>query len=258
MTREFSDDFRRLDPAVWTPSYLPAWSSRAEAAATYRTDAAGLALSIPAEHPLWCPDLHRTPLRVSGFQSANRSGPAGSADAPQPFRDGLVVREEQPTVLGFVPHYGRIGVTCSAQLTASSMFSAWMVGLEDQPQRCGEICLMEIFGNTVGSGRAEVGQGIHPFRDPALREDFSAPVRELDITVSHTYEVNWRPGRVEFSIDGVRTRVAEQAPDYPMLLFLAIFDFPAMADGSTEVPVLKVSGVTGRDLGPGSVVAGQL
>lgn len=258
MSAGFSDDFARLDTAVWTPAYLPAWSSRTEAAATYRTGADGLALTIPAEHPLWCPELHETPLRVSGVQSANRSGPVGSTDAPQPFRDGLVVREQQPTVLGFVPHYGRIAVTCSAQLTASSMFSAWMVGLEDQPQRCGEICLMEIFGDTVDGGRAEVGQGIHPFRDPTLHEDFSAPARELDITTPHTYEVNWTPGRVEFSIDGVGTRVADQAPDYPMLLFLAVFDFPEKAKGSTEVPLLSVSEVTGRDLGPGSIVAGQL
>ncbi|MDF2826027.1 MAG: hypothetical protein K0R68_3435, partial [Mycobacterium sp.] len=232
----FSDDFASLNTAVWTTSYLPAWSSRADAAASFDTGPGGLRLTIPVGHPLWCPDQHVTPLHVSGFQSANRSGPVGSTDAPQPFRDGLLVREAQPTLLGFVPHHGRIGVTCSARLTPSSMFSAWMVGLEDQPQRCGEICLMEIFGSSVEGGQAAVGQGIHPFRDPALYEDFSAPLRQLDITTPHTYEVDWRPGRVEFSIDGVRTRVAEQAPDYPMLLFLAVFDFPEQSDGSADIP----------------------
>ena len=29
------------------------------------------------------------------------------------------------------------------------MFSAWMVGLEDEPDRCGEICIVEVFGDTV-------------------------------------------------------------------------------------------------------------
>src|SRR5918994_2921720 len=120
-----------LDPTAWTTSYLPAWSSRAAAAATYTVEDDGLHLTIPADHPLWCPDLHTTPLRVSAVQSGNWSGPLGSSRGQQPFRDGLVVREEQPTVLGFTPHHGRVEVTCSARVQPWSMFSAWMVGIED-------------------------------------------------------------------------------------------------------------------------------
>jgi Glycosyl hydrolases family 16 len=255
MTSQFLDRLTDIDPAVWTTAYLPAWSSRAAASATFSTGRGGLDLKIPAEHPLWCPDLHPTPLRVSGLQSANRSGPVGSNDAPQPFRTGLRVREQQPSVLGFVPHFGRIEVTCSALLTGRSMFSAWMVGLEDQPQRCGEICIMEVFGNTVNGGRVNIGQGIHPFRDPALHEAFSAESRDIDISCPHTYGVDWRPGRVEFTIDGVRTRVADQAPDYPMMLILAVFDFPDHA-GRAVTPHLLVSEVSGTDLGPGTVIRG--
>ena len=91
-TEEFDERFTRLDPTLWTASYLPAWSSRFAAAATLVTGPGGLDLSIPPTQPLWCPDLHDGPLRVSAIQSANRSGPVGSTDAPQPFRDGLVVR----------------------------------------------------------------------------------------------------------------------------------------------------------------------
>lgn len=259
---DFRDDFRSsddaaLDQTVWTPAYLPAWSSRTAAAATYRTGPGGLELSIPQSHPLWCADLHPTPLRVSGVQSANRSGPVGSTDAPQPFLNGQQVREAQPTALGFVPHYGRIEVTCSATLTGRSMFSAWMVGLEDQPDRCGEICLMEVFGNTITDGSVDIGQGIHRFRDPALQEDFSATTHRLNVADTHSYGVHWQPGRVEFLIDGTTTRVADQAPDYPMLLFVAVFDFPDQSDDST-VPLLQVSEVTGTDLGPASVIRGQL
>jgi hypothetical protein len=192
---------------------------------------------------------------VSGIHSANRSGPLGSPDAPQPFRDGLVVREEQPTMLGFVPFYGEIAVTASAHLTPRSMFSAWMVGLEDRPERCGEICVMEVFGNTVAEGRVAVGQGVHPFRDPALVEDFSAPTRTLDISRPHTYRVGWRPGEVVFSIDGATTRVSPQAPDYPMMLILGLFDFPA-EPGDAAVPELRVTEVSGTALGDGSVVRG--
>ena len=44
-----------LDREVWFPHYLPAWSSRAATAASYRLDADGLTLDIPVDHPRWCP-----------------------------------------------------------------------------------------------------------------------------------------------------------------------------------------------------------
>lgn len=240
----FDERFAVLDPDVWTAAYLPAWSSRAAAAAAFTVGDDGLTLSIPSGHPLWCHDSHPTPLRVSAIQSANRSGPVGSTDAPQPFRDGLVVREQQPTVLGFTPHFGSIAVTCTADLGARSMFSAWMVGLEDRPDRCGEICLVEIFGDTIDGGTAKVGQGIHRFRDPELREDFSAERRHIDISRSHTYGAHWRPGSVEFTIDGQVTRTCTQAPDYPMMLILGVFDFPDRPGDPQHVPSMRVTHVT--------------
>ncbi|MGA5462117.1 glycoside hydrolase family 16 protein [Mycobacterium sp. NPDC050041] len=244
----FDEAFTHLDPSIWTAAYLPAWSSQVDAAATVQTGPAGLELSIPVTQPLWCPDLHDGPLRVSAIQSANRSGRLGSSDAPQPFREDLIVREEQPTVLGFVPHFGRIAVTCSAELSSRSMFSAWMVGLEDEPERCGEICLVEVFGDSALGGHADVGQGIHCFRDPALREDFSTQSCALDVGELHTYGVHWRPGAVEFSIDGVTTRTAQQAPDYPMFLILGVFDFPDRPGDPAHVPRLRVTRVTASPL----------
>ena len=167
---EFDERFddSGLDPAVWTTSYLPAWSSRAAAAAAYSVENDGLHLTIPADHPLWCPDLHPTPLRVSAVQTGNWSGPVGSTQGQQPFRDGLVVREEQPTVLGYTPHHGHVEVTCSARIPPWSMFSAWMVGIEDKPDRCGEICLVEVFGDALdgGPGRRRV-RASTAFRDPS-------------------------------------------------------------------------------------------
>ena len=242
----FDERFHDLDPAVWTASYLPAWSSRAAAAARYTVEPDGLHLTIPTDHPLWCPDLHPTPLRVSAVQSANRSGPVGSAEGQQPFRDGLVVREEQPTVLGYAPRYGRIEVTCSARISPASMFSAWMVGLEDEPDRCGEICLVEVFGDAVDGDRAAVGSGIHAFRDPRLVEEFSAEPTTIDVTRPHRYAVDWRPDRVEFFVDDRQTRVCAQAPDYPMQLILGVFDFPERRSAADPaVPELVVHRVHG-------------
>jgi hypothetical protein len=236
-----------LDPRRWIASYLPAWSSRAAAAATYAVEDDGLHLTIPPEHPLWCPDLHESPLRVSAVQTGNWSGPLGSSRGQQPFRDGLVVREEQPTLLGYTPHHGLVEVECSARIGPRSMFSAWMVGIEDEPNRCGEICLVEVFGDTLDGTTAKVGSGIHRFRDPALDEEFSAERMEIDVSAPHRYAVDWRPGRVEFFVDGERIRVCRQAPDYPMQLILGVFDFPDRpAPGDAAVPELHVRAVRGR------------
>jgi hypothetical protein len=242
----------RLDERVWTPAYLPAWSSTREAAATCDVLAEGLQLSIPPEQPLWCPDLHEEPLRVSAVQSGTWSGPVGSSRGQQPFRAGLVVREAQVPRWGFTPHYGRVEVECRATITERSMFSAWMVGLEIEPDDCGEICLVEVFGDTLADGRAAaIGHGIKRIRDPRLRDDFIADVRHIDITEAHVYAVDWRPGAVDFLLDGELLRTVRQAPSYPMQLIVGVFDFPRRAvprGGAVPVPELVVRRVTGRPI----------
>lgn len=240
----FDERFARgLDDTVWTAAYLPAWSSRAAAAATYSIEDAGLRLSIPPEQKLWCPDLHDGPLRVSAVQSGNWSGPVGSTLGQQPFREGLTVAEAQPTQFGFTPRYGFIEVTCRARIGPGSMFSAWMIGIEDRPERCGEICLVEVFGERPDA----IGLGIHQFRDPALTEEFGTIPLDIDVAEFHRYAVDWRPGRVDFLIDGARLNSLSQAPDYPMQLILGVFDFPDRPHGDVAVPELVVGRVLGHD-----------
>lgn len=225
----FRDDFEGhdLDRSVWIPHYLPQWSSRAESAATYEVAGSELRLSIPPEQGLWCPVEHEGPLRVSGIQSGAFSGEVGSTVGQQPFRDGLRVREAQPAQWGWTPHYGVLEVRARMNLTARSMASVWMVGIEDEPQRSGEICVFEVFGGEINRTGPAIGMGIHPFRDPALREDFAAPRLPIDVTDFHVYATGWRPGCVDFFVDGDHVRTVEQAPDYPMQMMIGVFDFPA-------------------------------
>ncbi len=70
----------------------------------------------------------------------------------------------------------------------------------------------------------------------------------IDVCERHRYAVDWRPGRVEFFLDGDRYRTVEQAPDYPMQLIIGVFHYPASAAvfGTSEVPQLTVHRVTGR------------
>ena len=232
----FRDDFEGddVDRAVWIAHYLPHWSSRAESAPTYEVAGSELRLSIPPDQGLWCPDEHEEPLRVSGIQSGVFSGEVGSTVGQQPFRDGLRVREAQPTQWGWTPHYGVLEVRARMEITPRSMAGVWMAGIEDEPERSGEVLLFEVFGDAIDGTGAAVGMGVRPFRDPTLRDGFAAPRLPIDVADFHVYAADWRPGRVDFFVDGEHVRAVEQAPDYPMQMMIGVFDFPAKPDAAAH------------------------
>ena len=225
-------DAPSLDRTVWLPNYLPAWSSRAETEAVYEIRDSCLRLSIPPSRGLWMPDDHSTPLRLSGMQTGNFSGPVGSTIGQQPLAGGSVVREEQETFWGFTPQYGRLEMRARGVITPRSMVAWWMVGLEDSPSHCAEICVFEIFGDAVRPGSAEVGMGFKKFRDPDVAQDFSAPRLPIDPSSFHDYTVDWTEERAEFSVDNVLIRSCPRPPAYPMHMTIALFDFPDRSDGT--------------------------
>jgi len=246
------DDFEGdgLDHSVWLPHYLPAWSSQAASAATYTVHDSCLDLFIPPEQGLWCADTHEPPLRVSGVQSGNYSGPKGSTVGQQPFRPGLMVQEEQQPFWGWTPRFGRIEITARMWLSPRSMASLWLVGLEVAPEQCGEICVFEIFGNAIQDGAAEVGSGLHAFRDPDVPEDFATTRLEIDVTEFHTYAAEWTAESVSFEVDGIKTRACASPPTYPLQFMLAVFDFPDRGGDGDHVPRLVVDRVSAERPSP--------
>jgi hypothetical protein len=175
----------------------------------------------------------------------------GSTIGPQPFQEGLTVTEEQPAFWGYTPHFGRIEVVMRGEITPRSMFGVWLSGIEDSPERSGEILIAEVFGDAVQGGSAEVGMGTRRFRDPSLVGDFSAPRLEVDVSEAHRYAVTWEPSSVELSIDEVMVQRIEEAPDYPMQIMIGVFDFPSRDPSgkwADHVPELVVSSITGSPL----------
>lgn len=241
----FAEDFDGpdLDESVWLPHYLPVWSSRASTAATYSVRDSCLTLSIPPDQGLWCGDLHTPPMRVSGIQSGNFSGPVGSTVGQQPFLPAQTVREEQDTLRGFLPTGGHLEMRCRMTISPRSMAAFWLVGFEDRPERCGEICVVEVFGRSVEPGAsAEVGMGLHAFRDPELTEDFAAPRLPVDVAGFHTYAVDWDADEAVFGVDGMEVRRCPRPPTYPMQLMLGVFDFLEWSTGDDDhlVPELVI------------------
>jgi hypothetical protein len=249
---EFRDDFTGadLDRSVWFPHYLPAWSSRAATAASYAVRGSALTLSIPPAHPRWCEQEHPEPLRVSGIQSGNFSGPVGSTVGQQRFRDDLVVAEEQPRFAGWLPSSGRVAVRCRMDLSHRSMAAMWLAGFEEEPDDAGELCVVEVFGRSADDGRsAEIGVGVKQIHDPRLVHDFVAPRLPIDVSDDHDYAVEWDAAGATFSVDGEQVHACESAPAYPMQLMLAVFDFPAWGDDRHDdhVPTFTIDWVEGDE-----------
>ncbi len=248
---ELKDEFTSgsLDRNRWLPHYLPAWSSRDATRAEYELTAEGLRLFIPNEKGLWCPDLHPEPIRVSGIQSGNHSGPVGSSRGQQRFRDDLVVSEFQPHFEGWLQSGGRLAIRCKMELSTRSMAALWLSGFEQNPDDAGELCVVEIFGRSVRDDTSvEVGVGVKKLFDPRLTQDFAAPRIGIDIGEFHTYAVEWGDGRSLFSVDDRPVLESLQAPDYPLQIMIAVFDFPDWNDGSSRdhVPEMVIDWIEGR------------
>jgi hypothetical protein len=120
-----------------------------------------------------------------------------------------------------------------------------MIGFEDEPERSGEICVVEIFGRDVlGPDRARVGMGIHRFGDPALREEWAQEELAIDVREPHVYAADWTPEHVAFSVDGEHVKTVGQSPAYPMQLMLGVYEFPG--EEAVEYPhVFSVDYVRG-------------
>jgi glycosyl hydrolase family 16 len=234
---EFEDTFDGddLDRTRWLPYYLPQWSSREAAAARYRLGGGVLRLVIEADQQPWCPEFDGQ-TRVSSLQTGVFAGPVGSQVGQSRFRPGLVVRQAQDEARLYTPRYGLFELRATALDDPACMVALWMIGYEDRPERSAEICVCEIFGRNVTAARAGVGMGLHPFGDPAIRDEFSVEELAIDARQFHLYAAEWTPEYVAFFVDHRLVKLVEQSPDYPMQLMLGVYEFPDQAQASRPAP----------------------
>ena len=243
---EFSDDFRddALDRSKWLPFYLPQWSSRAASAATCATGPDGLTLTIgPGQQP-WLPEIDG-PLRVSSLQTGVFAGPLGSAVGQHRFNPALRVREEQNAERLYVPLHGRFEMHARMELHPGQLAALWMIGFEDEPDRSGEITIMEIFGDGIDETGTELGHGIKAVNDPRLVTDFIAPRLSFSPERYHTYRADWDAHGVSFYLNGQMLRRVEQSPAYPMQFMLNVYELKPM---DAPPPMLQVDWFRGYRL----------
>ncbi len=225
-----------IDPARWIPTYLPHWSSRERTVPRYTIRDGALRLRIDADTPEWSPTWDPG-VRVSNLTTATGSGPVGSGEGMHLFRPGLVVSEAQPRVVTWAPHFGLVEVRMAAARAPDCLTALWTIGLEDVPERSGELCLVELFGHEVGADASVVRMGIHPFGDPTLVDDFHHIAVPFDTGEPHDYAVAWERGRSDFFIDEAHVLTIDQAPDYPLARMLDLYELPrAGENAATERP----------------------
>jgi hypothetical protein len=232
---EFEDVFETttLDRDRWLPYYLPHWSSRARAAARYDLVDGVLRLRIDAGQEPWCPELDGE-VRVSSLQTGAYAGPVGSAMGQHRFNPAGVVREAQPNLRLYTPHFARIEVRARFSDDPRAMAALWLIGYEDEPERSAEICVCEIFGRDVAAGHALVGMGLHPFGDPRIADDFSRVSVPIDAREFHLYAAEWTPAGVAFSVDGTVVKTVAQSPAYAMQLMLSLYDLPPETEDADQ------------------------
>jgi hypothetical protein len=223
---EVEDRFedRDLDEGLWIPRYLPHWTRRSASITRYEAGAGRLVLRIDEDQPPWSQE-YTGELRVSSLQTGVFSGPKGSGIGQHRWRDGLLVREEQPAARLYTPMYGLFEVRARFGVDPTTMAALWMIGYEDEPERSAEICIAEIFGRDVRSNETGIGMGVHPFHDPTIRDEFATVLVPIDARESHTYAAAWTPESVAFYVDDTLAKVVRQSPAYPMQFMLDIFEF---------------------------------
>ncbi len=224
----FEDHFdgRALNPALWLPAYLPHWTSPGRAGASYEMGDSVLRLTIGADQPAWSPDREGD-LRVSNVQTGHWSGPLGSELGQHRHQDGLTVQTYLPPRRLFTPTYGQLEMRARARLVPGTLAALWLIGYEDEPQRSGEITVMEVFAEDVGPQTFGLGQGIKAIRDPALDTEFHKTVVEGRLDDWHDYGMDWGPRGVRLFCDGRCLFQSDQSPDYPMQLMLTFTIFGA-------------------------------
>lgn len=224
---DIRDDFASttLREDLWVADYLPHWTTPQRSPARYElAGEEGIRLLIEEDQLDWREE--DAPLRVSNLQTGVFSGPVGSERGTHRHRpDGLMVRTETPERLLWAPSAGRIDVTVSASVDEGCMLAAWLVGAENlSPLHSGEICLFEIDAASIGRTETRARCGLKAHGDDSLATDMTEVVIPVNAARPHTWSVIWGAEGTVIGCEGVVVKRSRQAPNYPMLLMLDLFE----------------------------------
>ncbi len=222
-------DATDLDPTRWVAHYLPQWTTPEQSAAHFDLTQHGLRLRIDADQPPWRDGDGE--LRASNLQTGTFSGPVGSTRGQHRHTDGMSVVTEQPTHKLYAPSAGLVEARLRAVADPTIMLAFWLIGFEeDSPDDSGEICVVELFGDSIGVSSSELSIGVKAHHDPRLTDDMDRIPTDLDATDWHTYAAAWDADEIRFYVDDDLIRTVPQSMTYPMQLMVDLFEFPPSSE----------------------------
>ncbi|WP_433795756.1 hypothetical protein [Actinoplanes sp. CA-252034] len=186
---------------------------------------------------------------MSNLQTGDFSGAPGEERGTHRHRpDGLTVRTPAGTRLLWTPSAGRVEVTVSASVDPGAMLAVWLVGSEHLgPRDSGEICVFEIDADAVGSTTtARIGVKAH--HDDRLRTDMTEVLVPVDAARPHTWTAIWGAGGTVIGCEGRVLGRFGQAPGYPLILMIDIFEIGGRSADGAYPKTARVHRVQGWDL----------
>lgn len=234
---DFNEEFNQntIDTSKWIPYYLPQWSSREKSRPNYEIKNSQLILQITETQQPWCPEFNDE-VKCSSLQTGLFSGEVGSAAGQHRFNPLCKVREVQKVSRLYTPVYGYIELRAKVEMSMNNVAAFWMIGFEDAPEKSGEICVMEIKGQSMKSNQFINGYGIHPFGDNSLKEEFFEDTLNLNASNFNIYAARWQPNQTEFYVNNKLIRTINQSPSYEMQVMLNIYEIPTPLKDTVNYP----------------------
>ena len=128
------------------------------------------------------------------LQTGTFSGPVGSPPGTAPAHRRNVRRHgaADPQVVRTVRGTGRSAAACRRR--SHHHAGVWLIGFEeDSPDDSGEICVVELFGDSIGVSSSELSIGVKAHHDPRLTDDMDRVPENLDAHQAGT-RTHPRPG----------------------------------------------------------------
>lgn len=221
---EFNVSGATLTSKLWGTKYLQHWTN-VDTTAKYKIENGMLRLQINPDSQPWDPS-HDGQTVISSIQTMDRNYLHKWAN----YTD---IDHSEPTVYRHAQKYGYFELRARTQRGSGHHSAWWMVGTQsdqgngvwtstqaDTVQNT-ELDIFEIPGNEVG----KIGTHLLVFNDPKVSQTSLWQNVGVDLSANfHVYGLLWEPGSLKIYIDGQLLRDIPQAPDYPMLTLLGLYE----------------------------------
>ncbi|RPF47693.1 glycosyl hydrolase family 16 [Hydrogenoanaerobacterium saccharovorans] len=216
---DFADEFDgpELDKTKFTDNYLTHWTTLEQSKANYTFENGNLVLKIDKDQGGWRPG---TVQMISSIAT-------GMRDGLHRFGNDVEMVDHHRANTNYETKYGYFELRARIQGGPGMHCAWWMVGNQDNANEVTEIDIFEILGKECGANRSKVNVSVHPWADPASREQSLNYYANADLSNEfHVYGFEWDETGMKFYFDNQLVKQTSQTPNYKMTTLLGIYEAP--------------------------------